>query len=352
MREPKLYPPNKRGQSVVTWYPVGAKERSVKTFTARAQAEILFEELCAGHPVDKSDLILKKLTIIEERVPPGKIDELEKEKVEIEKENAELRKALAKVSGPINTAAVRWAYEQEGLSAPRRLVLIAFAMHADRNGFTWPSAETISRETGLHRDTVRTQTTALSQDAKIHDTGERRGTTSQVKVFRLIMAKGAGNPAPFKCRRSLRELGTNEERISSSNDDDVVARARPGNFKAAARAAAAANDDVDLIKRLEPFFPGHNVSEELRAEHKYRKDHGLRLGSARSFVEWMLKADRPIRKRKKPVSLKRAETSAEPEQEEFEEWWAEQHFKDNPACPKWNDAPEWARSAFIARRPA
>ena len=99
MRAPKLYRPNKRGQSVVDWYP-RPKQRERKTFTDRAEAELLLEKLRGNHE-DKSDLILKKLTIIEERVAPGKITELEAEiaklrdvEAENEAEKSKLRDEL------------------------------------------------------------------------------------------------------------------------------------------------------------------------------------------------------------------------------------------------------------------
>jgi len=230
---------------------------------------------------------------------------LKAENTRVADENARLRDELAQVrgeleskpSGPINTTAVRWAFGQKGLSALRRLVLIALAMHADRNFLTFVSAETVSRETGMHRDSVRVQTTALLEYGIIHDTGERRGTTSQVKVFKLLIFKGAGNPAPLKRRRSLWKLGTNEERTTLSSDNVVVVDAQPDDKRAQLLTLAATAADLsELAGKLKPFFPLHDVALQLRRCRDWRRKQQLvePEPTARAFIDWMLGAEKPL----------------------------------------------------------
>jgi Helix-turn-helix domain len=224
----------------------------------------------------------------------------------LEAKNAQLRDELttfksaefeSKQRGPINTAAVRWAYAQEGTTAPGHSVLIALAMHADRNYRAWPSAETISMETRLHRDTVRAQITALIKAGKINDTGERLGTTGQVKVFGLMILKGAEIPAPLKRRRSCRFLGTNEERTTLSSDSVVVAPGESGGI-----AAEAATPTIDeLIKELQRQYPPLNVAAQFEHYRRYRERlDPPKPPDEQSFRKWMADARIPLKRSPKP----------------------------------------------------
>jgi hypothetical protein len=85
----------------------------------------------------------------------------------------------------INLAAVRWAYEQDGLSVTAKAVLMTFAIHADERGYTWPGVDRIASTWRLDTTTVRRQIKALLVRRKLCRTKKRRGWTGQVKVYRL-----------------------------------------------------------------------------------------------------------------------------------------------------------------------
>lgn len=89
------------------------------------------------------------------------------------------------MSQAINIRAVRWAYEQEGLSVTSKAVLLTFSMHANDRGYSWPSVERIASTWGMDRETVRRQIVALLVRRLICRTKKRVGTTGQVKVYRL-----------------------------------------------------------------------------------------------------------------------------------------------------------------------
>ena len=117
-----------------------------------------------------------------------------------------------------------------------------------------------------------------------------------------------------------------------------------GKFKADAMTTAITATNVsDLIEKLQPLFPEHNVAAEYERCLKYRKGSGLAPGGGKKFAEWMLRAEKPLK------GHSGAETS-DPEPNGFPSWWVEQRFKDSPPCPRWSDAPEWARREFLATR--
>jgi hypothetical protein len=100
----------------------------------------------------------------------------------------------------INFRAFQWAYEQSDLSVTAKAVLITFAIHADERGYTWPGVELIAFTWGMDRETVRRQIASLLVRRLICRTKKRRGTTGQVKVYRLpkITYESGGKRHPFE----------------------------------------------------------------------------------------------------------------------------------------------------------
>lgn len=47
-----------------------------------------------------------------------------------------------------------WAWEQEGISAPAKLVLLALADHADDSGKCWPGTRLVAEKCGISRSTL------------------------------------------------------------------------------------------------------------------------------------------------------------------------------------------------------
>jgi hypothetical protein len=57
----------------------------------------------------------------------------------------------------INHEAVNWAIEQVGLPSTAKFVLMIFAIHANDDGYTWPSIERIASISCQDVKTVRRQ---------------------------------------------------------------------------------------------------------------------------------------------------------------------------------------------------
>lgn len=87
-----------------------------------------------------------------------------------------------------------WAAKQRAGSASAKLVLLGLASCADANHCAFPSIQWLCDFSDLNRKTVISALQRLEDGMfpMIEDTGERRGRTGQVKVYRLAAA-GAGH---------------------------------------------------------------------------------------------------------------------------------------------------------------
>jgi helix-turn-helix protein len=107
---------------------------------------------------------------------------------------------VAAVSQSVNIRALQWAYERTGLTATEKAVLISFAIHADKQGYSFPSVSHISHTFVLDRRTVRRAIRALLVRHSLRPTTKSYGKTGQVKVYRLpkITWESGGEMHPFK----------------------------------------------------------------------------------------------------------------------------------------------------------
>ena len=74
----------------------------------------------------------------------------------------------------------RIGWEYAG-TAPCKLVLLALADHADKNGYCWPGLTRLSDMTGLHRSTVMRRLIDLERAGRIICT-RRRGRTTRYQL--------------------------------------------------------------------------------------------------------------------------------------------------------------------------
>jgi len=82
--------------------------------------------------------------------------------------------------------AMNWAIKQRLEPVPR-LILLAMAKCADKRGLAWPSVGWLAEFCGFHRSTIMRELTRLQRARLIEQTGDRKGITLQVRVYRLRM---------------------------------------------------------------------------------------------------------------------------------------------------------------------
>ena len=93
--------------------------------------------------------------------------------------------------------ATNWAWrvqfkEKKGgsLKPLKRLVLLSLADRAGEDHTCYPSMQRLEQDTGLERKTVLKIIAELLEEGLIADTGERKGATRRVKVYKLIGVNG------------------------------------------------------------------------------------------------------------------------------------------------------------------
>lgn len=95
-----------------------------------------------------------------------------------------------------------WELDLNGFKkkSTKRLVLLALADRANNEGVCFPSVARLCQDTCLDRKTVMSTVNNLIEDGLLVDTGERKGTTKQVRVLQIKMDEVVDNSEinPFK----------------------------------------------------------------------------------------------------------------------------------------------------------
>ena len=85
------------------------------------------------------------------------------------------------------------AFRSDVSRSSSKFVLVALADYANEDGEAYPSVETLCNKTALNRKTVLAALRLLFEGGFICDTGRRRGSTGQVKVYKLSLGNGTNN---------------------------------------------------------------------------------------------------------------------------------------------------------------
>lgn len=155
-----------------------------------------------------------------------------------------------------------WAATQRPGSASAKLVLLGLASCADANHCAYPSIDWLCEFSDLNRKTVISALQRLEDGASalIEDTGERRGRTRQVKVYRLKAATvyrasslhtdPAAETGP-KPERSRKRNSSGFSRKQSQNwDTEPIREPIPPSLPNGRETPAAVFDDQEQGKAL------------------------------------------------------------------------------------------------------
>uniref|UniRef100_UPI0022B571D9 helix-turn-helix domain-containing protein n=2 Tax=Acinetobacter TaxID=469 RepID=UPI0022B571D9 len=112
-----------------------------------------------------------------------------------------------------------WAWkkkftQEKGGSSPalKKLVLLSMADRADEQHCCYPSSTRLAEDCQINKKTLFKILDELSSEGLIFDTGERKGRTKQVIVYRLIGVQGRENTVP-----TLEQLGS--ESLDTQGED-------------------------------------------------------------------------------------------------------------------------------------
>jgi hypothetical protein len=118
--------------------------------------------------------------------------------------------------------ALSWAIRQR-LDPIPRLVLLALADRADKRGLCWPSVAWLADFCGFHRATIMRELKRLQRAQLIEQTGDRKGITNQVRVYRLRLDEdGLPLPMPEPERRKGSPPGDTSERGKCRSIGDTL----------------------------------------------------------------------------------------------------------------------------------
>jgi hypothetical protein len=81
--------------------------------------------------------------------------------------------------------ATDWAWDQQIKPATLKLILLSMADRADEYHTCYPSIQRLEKDTGLNNKTIQTGLKKLESLNIIVDTGERKGPTRRVRVFKI-----------------------------------------------------------------------------------------------------------------------------------------------------------------------
>lgn len=85
--------------------------------------------------------------------------------------------------------ALSWAFKQDVRPATRKFVLVALCDYAGEEWSAFPSIKKLCEKTCLDRKTVVQALSKLVETGYLTDTGERKGSTQQVKVYQIRVPK-------------------------------------------------------------------------------------------------------------------------------------------------------------------
>lgn len=104
--------------------------------------------------------------------------------------------------------ATRWAWTRRGLRPAAKLVLLALADRAGADDCAYPSRTTIQQDTCLDRKSVAAAINALLSRGFIEDSGERKGVTKRVVVYKMVGVE----------HRTVDEIGPKTEQFQKRAD--------------------------------------------------------------------------------------------------------------------------------------
>lgn len=162
-----------------------------------------------------------------------------------------------------------WAYEQNIKPGTRKNIFVYLVYRAnDERGESWPSISLICKATGYDRDTVIDSLADLLRRRLTDDTGQRKGATCSVIVYRIVnlpvssRKNGTAKQSGFPPKQS--EFSPKQSRFSPENKQNKQ--------KYAAAASALAEPPPPLLS-----------AEDLAVERKFLADFerskGRKLGA-------------------------------------------------------------------------
>ena len=141
------------------------------------------------------------------------------------------------------------------IKALKRLVLLSLADRASEDHCAYPSIARLVEDTEMDRKTVLKIIDELVEDGLIEDTGERKGRTKQVKVYRLLGVNGRETVPTMELFKA------ENDDLKSTNNGTVPTTEQFQQF----------HERVPTIPVNSPNVGTRNLSKNLSLESKNKK---------------------------------------------------------------------------------
>jgi hypothetical protein len=206
--------------------------------------------------------------------------------------------------------AIDWVFRQDMKSWVHKFVLVALADNAGDTGLAYPSTETISRKTNLHRSTVVRALDRLAEQGWIEDTGKRAGTTRQIKVYRLRWAEEQPKSSTEPPLKSSTEppKGSSQLPLRVAASAERVAASYPepsGTVSGTVRESKQLSKFIEFLIE-DSRFDGLDVEVEVERAVEWCKKKN-RAVTERFLENWLLHAEPPLEEDEEEVGSLAAE---------------------------------------------
>ena len=122
----------------------------------------------------------------------------------------------------MSNEAINWALEQPVPKSSAKFVLVAMANLAGEDMTCWPSMQYLVKATSQDRKTVLEGIKRLRQGGFLVDTGERKGTTKSVVVYRLSSPEIGTAPVIKPGLDDVGELSTSSTENGAAPNSEAV----------------------------------------------------------------------------------------------------------------------------------
>jgi hypothetical protein len=172
----------------------------------------------------------------------------------------------------MSSEALAWAFKQECPSSSVKFTLVALCECSNyQTGRIYPSIAHITEITGQNRKTIIANIAELERLGFIADTGERVGTTKQIKVYQAALTtvpkaeqsreRNSSENAPKQSQKRDTEP-SRTSKIKNTNAQELPEHWRPVPFGIGTKSASV----------VDGWPPGHNEQqlEHFTAHHRAR----------------------------------------------------------------------------------
>ena len=115
--------------------------------------------------------------------------------------------------------AIAWVFSQDIRPSTSKFVLVALANYLQEDSTAWCAIPTISEITSQDRKTVMRALASLEKQGHISDSGQRKGSTGQIKVYNVRVPDAVLLKLPKQSRPSSKEYRSSRQRVPHTGHD-------------------------------------------------------------------------------------------------------------------------------------